>query len=67
MEANVSLGRCEGDSPEGPFAQCTNEAVRMVTVREPVRDYINGEPFPVPMCEACAAYHEARQKERSHA
>ena len=44
--------------------ECKNEAVRMVTVRYrwPVRDdeqHISTRP--VPMCVACADWHEARK------
>jgi hypothetical protein len=38
--------------------RCQREAVRMVTV--PVRETYYGALYQVPLCEPCAAWHEAK-------
>lgn len=72
MEANVSLGRCEcarignkcHDGGGYGDDECRAEAVRMVTVLRDTGSSVAAVRDVVPMCAACAEYHQARQKER---
>lgn len=78
MQANVKPGtRCECDHGSCTvrharyYGRCKAEAVRMVSVsyygsqRLGLGPGIATRVESVPMCEACAVYHEARQKERA--